>query len=310
MMMAETTTAFPWLPDRLGKVFDYIDANLHGPVELDHLARLACYSSHHFEQVFGNHTGSSPIDYVRRRRMQQAANRLRHEATLAIGELGLQSGFSGYHAFAKAFHRQYGMAAGEWRHESAWRDHMQGMIRRNGHSMPAVLDFKLRGIITREPDNVHSRIARETQVVFMPPQRVISKRVMGAWKDSAMTIAMAELVASHHARWPDGTHARHIGVFHDDPGLVNRDDFVFEACVTMPPGHQPAAHSKPLVGGLYAQFCYSDGHPLFRGMYEDWLEQQCLWQLDSRRPHLRCLPTPTQPGWIAIPVRKLELPAR
>ncbi|WP_035057296.1 helix-turn-helix domain-containing protein [Andreprevotia chitinilytica] len=281
---------------------DYIDSHLFGKIDLDLLSHLACYSPHYFENVFGQHVGSTPIDYVRRRRIQYAASRLRHERS-SIGELGMQAGFAHYHAFAKAFHRNYGMAAGEWRHEAGWRDHMTGTISRNGPRMPSALDFKLNGIATKEPEDIQQRVAQTTQVVFLPATPVLSKRVVGAWKDSAMTIAMAQFMTELKLQHAFGMNANYIGLFYGDPGMISSADFIFEACATLPSDFPLIKQQKTIPGGYYAQFVYQAGHPLFRRLYEDWLELQDSWQLDSARPHLRCFPQLNRPGWIALPVQ-------
>ncbi|WP_255991452.1 helix-turn-helix domain-containing protein [Chitinolyticbacter albus] len=306
--MESLDDAFPWVPDRLARVFDHIDNELASPMDLASLARLACYSPHHFERVFGSYTDASPIDYLRRRRMQHAASRLRHEA-LPVGELGLDSGYSGYHAFAKAFLRTFGMTAGEWRHEAGWRAHMQHTIGRNGMAMPAALDFHRHGIVTREPEGVALQVAAQTEVVELPAIAVISRRVIGAWKDSAMTIAMANFMRDVPPLWSGGAVPRYIGLFHGDPGLAQRNDIVFEACMT-PPDRVIPGHRKLVPGGFYARFRYDSGHPLFQRLYENWLDTQQLWQFDSLRPHLRCYPAAGEMGWIAMPVKPTPMTRR
>ena len=62
------------------------------------------------------------------------------------------------------------------------------------------------------------------------------------------------------------------------------------------------------VGG-YPQY---DGWPRWnsythQSMYEDWLDKQAVWRLDSTRPHIQKVERTIEGrwrGWLALPVKK------
>jgi AraC family transcriptional regulator len=42
-------------------------------------------------------------------------------------------------------------------------------------------------------------------------------------------------------------------------------------------------------------------------MYEDWLDKQSLWRLDSTRPHIQMVARHADErwrGWLALPIKK------
>ncbi|MEE4209902.1 MAG: AraC family transcriptional regulator [Parvularcula sp.] len=98
----------------LTTVFDYIDAHLAEPITLDILAGLTGLSRYHFARAFTTTTGSSPVQFVRERRIERAQSLLR----TTDGELDLIAqavGFAGPRQFANAFRRQVGQSPTAYR---------------------------------------------------------------------------------------------------------------------------------------------------------------------------------------------------
>lgn len=51
----------------------YIEAHLDGEISYEEAARIACCSTCYFQRLFTYIVGISPAEYIRRRRMTQAA---------------------------------------------------------------------------------------------------------------------------------------------------------------------------------------------------------------------------------------------
>jgi len=64
-------------PRAVARAIDYIERHLYEPVCMDQLAAAACMSRFHFARTFRTHTGCSPMEYLRRRRIEQAQALLR-----------------------------------------------------------------------------------------------------------------------------------------------------------------------------------------------------------------------------------------
>ena len=55
----------------------YIEAHLDGEISYEEAARIACCSTCYFQRLFTYIVGISPAEYIRRRRMTQAALRFK-----------------------------------------------------------------------------------------------------------------------------------------------------------------------------------------------------------------------------------------
>lgn len=114
----------------LDQVRDHIDAHLHSPLALDDLASVAGMSVFHFCRVFRENTGTTPHQYILRRRIEQAKRLLwshrggldgtTTEASAAAGgslsmlEIALACGFNTPSHFAAQFKRHTGQTPLQW----------------------------------------------------------------------------------------------------------------------------------------------------------------------------------------------------
>lgn len=91
---------------RLNHALDYIENHLEQKLDMETLAQQAFCSTFHFLRMFEVITGVTAGEYVRRRRLSQAA------LTIAQGQkvidTALQYGYESPEAFAKAFKRLFG----------------------------------------------------------------------------------------------------------------------------------------------------------------------------------------------------------
>jgi AraC family transcriptional regulator len=94
--------------DPVGKALWYIENNLGGELTLAKIAAAAGMSRFHLLRAFGAATGSSIMDYARRRRLSEAAKLLATGAADILG-VALDHGYGSHEAFTRAFHEQFGM---------------------------------------------------------------------------------------------------------------------------------------------------------------------------------------------------------
>lgn len=102
---------------RLGRVLEYIDANLNRDIHLDELANIAALSSFHFARLFKVSTGSSPHQYMLQRRVDRAKELLRNPG-LSLSQISLETGFSDQSHLTNVFRRSLGVTP------SAYRTHL------------------------------------------------------------------------------------------------------------------------------------------------------------------------------------------
>jgi AraC family transcriptional regulator len=75
-----------WLK-KLGAAIDYIEDNLDKEISYDEAARIACCSPYYFQRIFSYVSGVSLSEYIRRRKMTQAAFELQRTDEKAMGSI-------------------------------------------------------------------------------------------------------------------------------------------------------------------------------------------------------------------------------
>ncbi|MDF2520338.1 MAG: AraC family transcriptional regulator [Clostridia bacterium] len=93
---------------------DYIEEHLTDEITLDSLAELSFFSKYHFHRLFKTETGKAPMEYVRERRLTQAAYELAFSSK-SITYIAHSLSFNSQDAFDKAFKRVYGITPIEYR---------------------------------------------------------------------------------------------------------------------------------------------------------------------------------------------------
>ena len=86
---------------RIQRVVDYLAEHLDDPLELETLARVACFSPYHFHRIYRGLLGEAVHDTVRRLRLQRAAIDLLDDK-LSIERTARRAGFGSQAAFTRA----------------------------------------------------------------------------------------------------------------------------------------------------------------------------------------------------------------
>lgn len=103
---------------QLGKALQEIHADPQHAWTVEELARRVNMSRTGFAVKFAERAGVSPLDYVRKWRMQKAGDFLRHGAD-NLEEIAVRVGYESGAAFSKAFKREMGVPPGVYRREAA-----------------------------------------------------------------------------------------------------------------------------------------------------------------------------------------------
>ena len=91
------------------KLQEYIERNLQEPITLSDLARQAGYSPWHIGHMFKEVTGRSPFEYIRLRRLSEAALVIRDQNKKVL-DVALDFVFDSQEGFTRAFSREFGIA--------------------------------------------------------------------------------------------------------------------------------------------------------------------------------------------------------
>ena len=94
---------------RLRRVASHVDAHLGQALSLDELAGIAHLSRFHFERVFNEYSGETPVARVRRLRLALARRRIEAGGVSSMLDLAFDSGYNSAEAFSRAFRATHGM---------------------------------------------------------------------------------------------------------------------------------------------------------------------------------------------------------
>lgn len=100
-----------WI-DKMNSALDYIEDNLDKEINYEEIARKACCSSYNFQRMFSFIADVSLGEYIRRRKLTQAALDLQHEESSVI-EVSLKYGYDSPVSFARAFNNLHGITPKE-----------------------------------------------------------------------------------------------------------------------------------------------------------------------------------------------------
>lgn len=97
-----------WLK-RLSDAIDYIENNLTGEISYNEAAEIACCSTYYFQRMFSYVADISLSDYIRRRKMTQAAFELQ-STDGKVMDIALKYGYASPTSFNRAFQNVHGIA--------------------------------------------------------------------------------------------------------------------------------------------------------------------------------------------------------
>ena len=103
---------------RLNDAMRYIEENLFGDLDFDEIFKIAACSEYSFRRVFSFLAGMPLGEYVRRRRLAEAAQKIRDGREKTIN-LSLACGYETPESFAKAFHAMHGASPSEAKKSAA-----------------------------------------------------------------------------------------------------------------------------------------------------------------------------------------------
>ncbi len=257
---------------RLHAVIEYIDRHLGEELHLATLAGVAHFSEFHFHRLFRALMGEALGDYVRRRRLESAAVRLRAQERVAVLSIALGVGFGSGEAFTRAFRARFGCSPTQWRKSK--RDQMARKAGQAGEKS------------TRK--NGGSRIketAMKVTIIERPPVHVAYFRHTGAYGPEIGRFWMetvAPWMATNNLFGRD-----RFGVALDEPSVTQASKCRYDACVASAEGEVTTGtpQHKVIPGGKYAAMAFegtsAEIGAAWDSLLRDWLPRSDL-QLDAR----------------------------
>jgi AraC family transcriptional regulator len=101
--------------ERMTRAIDCLEEGLYGEADLEKAAAAANCSVFHFYRMFEVIAGVGPAEYLRRRRLSEAAMLLSSGGEEKVLDLALRYGYDSPDSFARAFRREFGCLPSEAR---------------------------------------------------------------------------------------------------------------------------------------------------------------------------------------------------
>lgn len=102
------------IPSAYTRVAAYIDRHYAEDLTLEQLAEIAGLNKYYLCKMFPHYLSATPMDYVRNRRIEKAAEMLRN-GQLPITTIATLCGFSNVSYFGKVFHKLVGLSPSAFR---------------------------------------------------------------------------------------------------------------------------------------------------------------------------------------------------
>ena len=153
------------------RAIEHIENNLAQEITINQLAEVSFISPFHMARVFKYVTGYSPMEYVRNRRLTEAAKLLLN-GNEPVLNIALEVGYGSHSAFTKAFTKRFGVSPKDFRHSDLFEEKSVEMITNlhatNMESLsPRIIERVNLTIVGQKGDEKNASILSEWMATMM-----------------------------------------------------------------------------------------------------------------------------------------------
>ena len=123
---------YEWI---IQKTIHWIESHLHEQISTNDIDEVTGFSKYHFHRIFQTSVGMSVSEYIRMRRLANAASTLLNTDERII-DIAFYYQFESQESFTRAFKKKYGLPPGQYRK-------VMGMMRRNKEE--TIMEEKIKG---------------------------------------------------------------------------------------------------------------------------------------------------------------------
>lgn len=221
---------------RIAKLIEYVRTHLDADLNVQVLAERAGFSPFHFQRIFRVAVGDTIGEYIRKRRLQEAAIRLR-SGDDAVTEVALDAGYETPSAFTRAFVSTYG-------------------------ETPTAFRASGRDVISE--DTMEYRTER------LERMRLLGMRALGPYSDVP---ALWERMIGHAGARGILTGCRGtVGLSYDDPDTVDLDRLRYDACIVTDADPDDALSVFVVEAGRFAIYRHLGAHALIGHAFDRFID--------------------------------------
>jgi AraC family transcriptional regulator len=231
---------------RIHRVLDYIDRNIDKDLTLETLSNIACFSPFHFHRIFSSFVGETLNSFIKRLRIEKAANILLSNPDESIVNIALMCGFSGQAVFSRVFKEKFNMSAKDFRKKYITEKSKNNQIKSKNHQEKDIL------LLYNENHN-KSKIKHTIEIKNAPELYVAYTRHIGDYRN-------IENNFKYILKWAEvrdllnSDDTKVLTVYHDNPKITSSDRLRASACITIPEGTETKGEicSMRIPGGKFA----------------------------------------------------------
>ncbi len=243
---------------RINDVLFYIHKDISRVLSAKELAAVAAYSEQHFHRIFKSVVGESIHQYIRRIRMEYAANQLMFDSAASVNEVANKCGFNSVSSFSRAFKATFKVAPGEWRKQDmlvAEKPYLSDPDVAAGYR-------RIEGMVLPEPKIIEApdRLAAYVR------HKGYNRSIKNAW------FILKAWAASENRDF-----SMQFGLHHSNPAWVELSKCRYVACISIdrPLKFRSIVNQMVIPGGLHAVFrlngVYGELLPQIGLVLEKWL---------------------------------------
>lgn len=242
---------------RINNVFDYIENNITEDLNVETLAGVANFSRFHFHRIFSSLVGESLQKYIRRVRLEKAANLLLLNKELPVTDIAYECGFASLSAFSKAFKNQFNMSASKWRESRDAIQSKNGQINsKNGKLIREVSPYFCTIFNNNNNMDMENTTLKRIEVRELEEMTVAYIRHIGPYKGDS---SLFEGLIGRIMAWAGSKglinfpKTKMINVYHDNPKITDEDKLRLSVCLTVPKDTKTEGDIGKMVlsGGRY-----------------------------------------------------------
>lgn len=243
---------------RINDALYAIHQNIAGELSARQLARTAAYSEQHFHRLFKQVVGESVNHYIRRTRLELAANQLMFDSASTVLAVAQKCGFHSLSSFSQRFKHAFGVSPGQWRTTE---------VRQS--PPPFMNDMEIANAYQR----LRNLQLPTAELVELPDRHVAYVRHQGYGRD----IRLAWQILQAWARAEGRDFDQQWGLHHSNPAWVPLNECRYVACLGLdrPQLCRGVVNSLTIPGGLHAAFelsgVYGELLPYLSHILERWL---------------------------------------
>jgi AraC family transcriptional regulator len=254
---------------RMGRVYDFIQDHLAEELPVGRLAEVAILSLWHFQRVFQEFSGENAAAFVRRLRIERAANLLLLQRNSTVDAVAAECGFGSAELLARHFQKRFGFSPSQWRA-------VPPQLRLRTNRQRAGTDGRSESSFLGVAAGPEDYLEKESVIAGMsalrlerrPERRVIYTRHFQGY-DHGVNAAFVRLWDWAQPRGLIDGSTRKLAIGLDNPRITAADRCRTLACLTVKefPEFGEGIGIRSIAGGLYAVVDYLGPENGLGGVY-------------------------------------------